>query len=234
MRLIVDLRQILEVEVRIDLSAGDARVTEHFLDCAQIARRLKQVRGEGMAQHVRVHMPAETALDCPLRETLLDRARGDAALLEFTERFDGAELSADQLPVSQAELFSAAVQVDDWGVDLAYSGTQKCLSCPPGLAPVTFGERALAALDGRTKPVQSWYLDLSLIRKYLGADRAYHHTAPISMNYALREALALVAEEGLENRIARHAENGRALHAGLAAMGLSLATVDGTGMRPTA
>ena len=119
------------------------------------------------------------------------------------------------------------VEIDKWEIDAVYSGTQKCLSCPPGLAPVSFGPRALDALGARKSKVQSWYLDLSMIQKYWGSDRVYHHTAPISMNYALREALALVAEEGLEARIARHALNGRALHAGLAAMGLELATTEG-------
>jgi alanine-glyoxylate transaminase / serine-glyoxylate transaminase / serine-pyruvate transaminase len=119
------------------------------------------------------------------------------------------------------------VEIDGWEIDAVYSGTQKCLSCPPGLAPVSFGPRAVEVLNQRQTKVQSWYLDLSMIQRYWGSDRFYHHTAPISMNYALREALAAVAEEGLEARIARHAKNGKALHAGLAAMGLDLATVPG-------
>src|SRR5436190_1701148 len=116
----------------------------------------------------------------------------------------------------------AEVRVDDWGVDLAYSGTQKCLSCPPGLAPVTFGERALAALDGRTAPVQSWYLDLSMIRRYWTGERFYHHTAPINMLYGLRESLRLIMEEGLAERVARHRRHADALWAGLEAMGMRL------------
>ncbi len=119
------------------------------------------------------------------------------------------------------------VEIDKWEIDAVYSGTQKCLSCPPGLAPVSFGPRALDVLGRRKTKVQSWYLDLSMIQRYWGSDRVYHHTAPISMNFALREALALVVEEGLEARISRHALNGKALHAGLAAMGLELATVEG-------
>src|SRR5206468_1527096 len=93
------------------------------------------------------------------------------------------------------------VEIDRWGIDAAYSGTQKCLSCPPGLAPVTFGPRALEALGRRRTRVQSWYLDLTLLSQYWGEERVYHHTAPISMNYALREALRLVAEEGLEDTL---------------------------------
>jgi alanine-glyoxylate transaminase/serine-glyoxylate transaminase/serine-pyruvate transaminase len=117
------------------------------------------------------------------------------------------------------------VRVDDWGIDAIYSGTQKCLSCPPGLSPVSFGERALARLDARKTKPQSWYLDVSMLRKYYfsggGGGRVYHHTAPINMTYALREALAIVLEEGLEARIARHEQMHRRLRTGLEAMGLS-------------
>jgi len=115
-----------------------------------------------------------------------------------------------------------AVDVDGTGIDAAYSGTQKCLSCPPGLAPISFSEAAMAALDARQTPVASWYLDMSMVRNYWGADRKYHHTAPINMIYALREALRLVAEEGLEARWARHRQNHRAFVAGIEAMGLSM------------
>jgi len=114
------------------------------------------------------------------------------------------------------------VAVDDWGIDICYSGTQKCISVPPGLAPFTANEKALAALKARQKKGPSWYLDLSLLSDYWATGRLYHHTAPVSMVYALHEALALIAEEGLEARIKRHARNGRALHAGLEAMGLTL------------
>lgn len=115
------------------------------------------------------------------------------------------------------------VRVDEWLIDAAYSGTQKCLSCPPGLAPITFGPRALEVLRARRTPVQSWYLDLTMLERYWGAERVYHHTAPISMNYALLEALRLVAEEGLDARWQRHERHHRALAAGLAALGLELA-----------
>lgn len=119
------------------------------------------------------------------------------------------------------------VKVDAWGIDACYSGTQKCLSCPPGLSPVTFGQRALEVLRQRKTKVQSWYLDMTMIEKYWGEERVYHHTAPISMNYALREALRLVQEEGLEARFRRHERNHLALAAGLAAMGLPLAAQEG-------
>jgi len=119
------------------------------------------------------------------------------------------------------------VEVDGWEIDAAYSGTQKCLSCPPGLAPVTLGPRAVEAFRKRKTRVLSWYLDLGLIEKYWGEERVYHHTAPISMNYALFEALRLVAEEGLAARFARHRRNHQALAAGLGALGLALAAEEG-------
>ena len=124
-------------------------------------------------------------------------------------------------------LGGAPVEIDAWDIDAAYSGTQKCLSCPPGLAPVTFGPRALDVLHRRKTRVQSWYLDLTLLERYWGEERVYHHTAPISMNYALREALRLVAEEGLPARFARHRLNHAALAAGLAPLGLALAAEEG-------
>lgn len=111
--------------------------------------------------------------------------------------------------------------IDDWGVDAAYSGTQKCLSCPPGLGPLTLGPRVLERLEKRSKPVPNWYLDMSLVGKYWGSSRTYHHTAPINMNYGLREALRLVAEEGLEERWKRHRNTAERFWAGLADIGLS-------------
>ena len=103
-------------------------------------------------------------------------------------------------------LGGAPVKVDEWGIDACYSGTQKCLSCPPGLSPVTFNERAIETVRKRKNKVRSWYLDLSMIEKYWGSERIYHHTAPISMNYALHEALRIVLEEGLESSWKRHRE----------------------------
>ena len=112
------------------------------------------------------------------------------------------------------------LDVDALKIDAIYSGTQKCLSCPPGLAPVSFSPAAVAAIDARKTKVQSWYLDMSILKSYWGQERVYHHTAPINMTYALRESLAIVLEEGLEARWARHQKNHLALRAGLEAMGL--------------
>lgn len=112
------------------------------------------------------------------------------------------------------------LELDAWGVDGAYSGTQKCLAAPCGLSPVTLSARALAGLATRKTPTSSWYFDLALVKSYWGQDRAYHHTAPIQNIYALHEALRLLLDEGLEQRWARHERHARALWAGLAAMGL--------------
>jgi alanine-glyoxylate transaminase/serine-glyoxylate transaminase/serine-pyruvate transaminase len=112
------------------------------------------------------------------------------------------------------------VQIDAWRVDISYSGSQKCLSAPPGLAPLTVSPRAREVLRSRMTPVANWYLDLSLLDKYWGKERTYHHTAPISMNYALREALRIAVEEGLEGRFARHRSNAELLWQGLEALDL--------------
>ncbi|MEC9092858.1 MAG: alanine--glyoxylate aminotransferase family protein [Planctomycetota bacterium] len=112
------------------------------------------------------------------------------------------------------------LKVDQWQIDACYSGTQKCLSSPPGLAPVTFSRAALDKLNQRRTKVTSWYLDLTLLQNYWGSDRVYHHTAPINMTYALRESLRIVLEEGLENRYHRHLKHHLALRSGLEALGL--------------
>lgn len=112
------------------------------------------------------------------------------------------------------------VKVDEWGIDAIYSGSQKCISAPPGLSPVSFSPRALKVMDSRKTKVQSWYLDMSMIRNYWsGAKRAYHHTGPISMIYSFHEALRIVFEEGLEKRFERHLRNHKILKDGLEAMG---------------
>ena len=117
-------------------------------------------------------------------------------------RDHGALLLVDAV----TSLGGAAVRVDELGIDACYSVTQKCLGCPPGLSPVTFNERAIEVVRKRKTKVQSWYLDLSMIEKYWGSERLYHHTAPISMNYALHESLRIVLEEGLEAAWQRHRE----------------------------
>jgi len=119
------------------------------------------------------------------------------------------------------------VEIDEWEVDAAYSGTQKCLSCPPGLSPVTFSERSIKAMDARKTKIASWYLDMSMVKNYWSQQsRAYHHTAPINMNYALHAALRDVLDEGLTARHQRHWNNHLALRAGVEALGLQYAVAE--------
>jgi alanine-glyoxylate transaminase / serine-glyoxylate transaminase / serine-pyruvate transaminase len=138
-------------------------------------------------------------------------------LKELADRL-GALLLADTV----TSFGGVPVELDARGIDATYSGTQKCLSCPPGLSPVSLSPRAVAKLEARKTPVQSWYLDLSLLLKYWGQERVYHHTAPINALYGLHEALRLALVEGLAARYERHRKNADALAAGLTALGLEL------------
>jgi alanine-glyoxylate transaminase/serine-glyoxylate transaminase/serine-pyruvate transaminase len=120
------------------------------------------------------------------------------------------------------------LKVDDWGIDAIYSGTQKCLSCVPGISPVSFSDRAAEVIRSRKNKVQSWFLDLNLVMGYWGAEtkRSYHHTAPVNSLYALHEALVILKEEGLENAWQRHALNHQAFAAGIEALGLSFVVAE--------
>ena len=146
-----------------------------------------------------------------------------AEVAEIAHRY-GALIAIDCV----TSLGGLPVKIDEWGIDAAASCSQKCLGAPPGLSPVTFGPRAVEAIQARKQKVQSWYLDLNLLFAYWGDGKAntrvFHHTAPVSMLYAMREALRIVLEEGLEARFERHAKAHRAFTAGLEAMGLSLFT----------
>ncbi len=147
-------------------------------------------------------------------------ARSDARLLaEIARRHDCLTIVDAVTSLGGCEL-----EVDAWGLDAVYSGSQKCLSCTPGLSPVTLSERALETLRGRVTRVPSWFLDLNLVLGYWGSEqkRTYHHTAPVNALYALHEAVLMLHEEGIENAWARHARNHQALRAGLEAMGLEL------------
>jgi alanine-glyoxylate transaminase/serine-glyoxylate transaminase/serine-pyruvate transaminase len=126
-------------------------------------------------------------------------------------------------------LAGSPLMVDDWQLDAVYSGTQKCLSCVPGLSPVTFSKRAVQVATTRKTRVQSWFMDLNLVLGYWGGGgkRAYHHTAPINTLYALHEALVILLEEGIENSWARHQKNHDALRAGFEAMGLQFVVPEG-------
>jgi len=124
-------------------------------------------------------------------------------------------------------LGGAPVEIDQWAVDAAYSGTQKCLSAPPGLSPVTLSPRAVEKLSSRKSKVPSWYFDLNMVRQYWGQERFYHHTAPINMLYALQESLTIILEEGLEARFQRHRQMHELLRAGLADLGISYVSQEG-------
>jgi alanine-glyoxylate transaminase/serine-glyoxylate transaminase/serine-pyruvate transaminase len=155
------------------------------LDPAQFRARLANKRYKVVAV---VHAETSTGVLQPLEE-----------ISRLSHEYDSLFL-VDAV----TSLGGAPVKVDELQIDACYSGTQKCLSCPPGLAPVTLNERAVQAVRKRKSKVQSWYLDLSMIEKYWGSERVYHHTAPISMNYGLHEALRILLEEGLEASWKRH------------------------------
>ncbi len=146
-------------------------------------------------------------------------ARSDAQAIVAMAQQHGALTIMDAV----TSLGGIPLTIDAWGVDAVYSGSQKCLSCSPGLSPVSFGDRAIEKIQARTKKVQSWFLDLQLVMSYWGGEgkRAYHHTAPINLLYGLHEALVILQEEGLEAAWARHARNHLALRAGFEAMGLA-------------
>ena len=152
-------------------------------------------------------------------------AQSDAkTLVEIAHRYDCLAI-VDAV----TSLGGTPVKVDEWAIDAIYSGTQKCLSCIPGLSPVSFSEAAVERIKSRTHKVQSWFMDLNLVMGYWGggATRAYHHTAPINPLYALHESLVILQEEGLENAWARHERNHQALKAGIEAMGLSFFVNEG-------
>ncbi|MCK9504493.1 MAG: alanine--glyoxylate aminotransferase family protein [Porticoccaceae bacterium] len=162
--------------------------------------------------------PDAVALAFVQAETSTGTSSDVKTLCELARRYDCLSIVDAVTSLGGTEL-----RVDDWGVDAIYSGTQKCLSCVPGLSPVSFSEKASARISGRKTKVQSWFLDMNLVMGYWGtnAKRAYHHTAPINPLYALHEALVMLESEGLENAWVRHRLNHQALAAGLEAMGLN-------------
>ncbi len=166
----------------------------------------KAIKGKKPKVLAVVHAETSTGVCQPL-EQLAEIAKdcGALFLVDMVTSLGGMEVSLDKT-----------------GVDAAYSGTQKCVSCPPGLSPISFSKKAMDALENRKTPVVSWYLDMTMVKSYWGAERKYHHTAPINMIYGLREALRIIAEEGLKARFARHQMNHKALVAGVEAMGLSM------------
>jgi alanine-glyoxylate transaminase/serine-glyoxylate transaminase/serine-pyruvate transaminase len=203
--------------------------------CGYFGDRITQMVERAGGTVTRVEAPWGSPVDAAAIEAALKTA-GNVKLVTVVHAETSTGVRQPIEPVAKAahaagamllvdcvtSLGGVPVEIDAWGADAAYSGTQKCLSAPPGVAPVTFSPRAWDAVKAREVPSNTWYLDMKLLEAYWGSTRAYHHTAPISMVYALHEALALVLEEGLENRWARHERNGRALQSGLEAMGLAL------------
>ncbi len=176
------------------------------------------------------------AIDCNKVEDAL-KANPDAKILAFVHAETSTGASSDAKTLCElarkydcltlvdavTSLGGSELRVDEWGIDAIYSGTQKCLSCTPGISPVSFSERATEIIKNRQSKVQSWFLDMNLVMGYWGGStkRAYHHTAPINALYSLHEALVMLQEEGLENAWKRHMDNHLALRAGIEAMGLS-------------
>ncbi len=189
--------------IRIDAPWGEA------IDPQQVKEVLKTCKPKLLAI---VHAETSTGVLQPLEEISKMIHDVDALLVvDAVTSYCGTEL-----------------KVDDWGIDAIYSGTQKCLSAPPGLSPVSFSDRAVTVLDKRKTKVQSWFLDLTLVKNYWsGANRTYHHTAPVSAMYALREAYRIVLEEGLENRWARHRENHFLLKDDLQELGIEFLVKEG-------
>jgi len=167
---------------------------------------------------------AEALKEFPAKIVAIVHAETSTGVLQPLEKISKIVHEKDALLVVDAvtSLGGAPLKIDEWNVDVCYSGTQKCLSCPPGLAPITFGPQAVEKLRNRSQKVQSWYLDMTMLEKYWGPDRVYHHTAPISMVYAIRESLRIVLEEGLANRWERHSTYHHNLVSGLEKLGLTM------------
>jgi alanine-glyoxylate transaminase / serine-glyoxylate transaminase / serine-pyruvate transaminase len=209
--------------------------------CAKgfFGQRMIEVAGRTGAQVTPLHAPWGSVFDVNQIRDVLKSARPKVLSIVQAETSTGAWQPVEQLGKLCHEfdtlllvdavtaLGCVPLELDAWEIDAVYSCSQKGLSCPPGLSPVSFSPLAVEAIERRKTKVQSWYLDMSMVQRYWGQDRFYHHTAPITMIYAVREGLRLLHEEGLEARWQRHVLNHRALKAGLAAMGLTYSAVEG-------
>ena len=212
------------------LEPGDTAIV---VTAGVFGNRMAEIVGRCGGRLVKLEVPwGETIEPGRIEEALKKEGKVKAVALVHAETSTGAQQPMEGLGKlchahgallvvdTVTSLGGVPVEVDAWEADAVYSGTQKCLSCPPGLAPLTLSPRALEAVRARKTKVQSWYLDAGMVADYWAeGKRVYHHTAPISMVYALRESLRLVLEEGLEARFARHLRHSAALMAGLAALG---------------
>ncbi len=201
--------------------------------------RMCEVARRCGAEVVRVEAPWGTAID-PERLLAAQRERPEARLVAVVHAETSTGVRNDIEPLRALQetgtlllvdavtsLGGIPLEVDGWGIDAVYSGTQKCLGVPPGLAPVSFSHRAVERIHARSTPPQSWYLDLQLLEAYVGQARRYHHTAPVSMIFALHAGLGRLLEEGLEAAWARHAGVGEALQEALPALGFKLFADEG-------
>ncbi|HVP05985.1 MAG TPA: alanine--glyoxylate aminotransferase family protein [Dehalococcoidia bacterium] len=189
----------------------------NIIEPDQIRLALKSANGPVKSVMI-VHGETSTGILQPMQEICqIAHEQGALVLADAVTSLAGCELL-----------------IDEWGIDVCYSGTQKCLSAPPGMSPLTMSAAAVEAIEKRREPVLSFYVDLAMLGRYWGGGttRMYHHTPPMSMLYALREGLRIVLEEGLEARIARHKRNAAALQAGLEAMGLVLHAQEGYRLPP--
>ena len=197
--------------------------------------RMKSIVERCGAEAVVVNMPWGRAIDPQLFEDTLNKNQGiNVCSFVHAETSTGAKSDVKTLTEiahqhnciviadTVTSLVGIPLLIDEWNIDVSYSGSQKCLSCPPGLSPVSFNERAVEFIKKRKSPVQSWFMDLNLILSYWSGNtkRAYHHTAPINSLYALHESLLILKKEGIENSWKRHKENGEKLVSELAKIGL--------------
>jgi len=194
---------------------------------AEIVRRLggKPIIVEGERGKVIEPDQIEEALErSDAKAVAIVHAETSTAVLQPLKRVGEIVRQHDALLIvdSVTSLGGAPVKVDEWNIDICYSATQKCLNCPPGLAPLTINERAWSAVENRKTAIPSWYFDVTVLKKYWGEERWYHHTAPVSMVFALYEALRIVEEEGLESRFERQIVAGEAVRKSVQAMGLDL------------
>lgn len=203
-------------------------------------RRLGDIAGRCGAEVINVEAPFGSAIEPEQVKQALEKA-GKAKLVAIVhaETSTGVlqplktiaklakEYGALMVVDAVTSLGGVELKVDEWGIDACYSGTQKAISCPPGLSPITFNDQACEIISQRKTKVQSWYLDLTMIKNYWGQQRVYHHTAPINMIYGLREALMIIREEGLEARFARHIQNQQAFIRGVEALRMSMVVKKG-------
>jgi alanine-glyoxylate transaminase/serine-glyoxylate transaminase/serine-pyruvate transaminase len=193
--------------------------------------RMSEVAARAGAEVTHVETPWGTILEPGAMLDAIERTRPRVVAFVHAETSTGVHQPVEEIAAAAHEagalvvldcvtsLAGLPLALEAWGVDAAYSGTQKCLSVPPGLSPVHFSERALETVRARSVPVQSWFLDITLLAGYYGGERVYHHTAPVSAIFGLAEGLRIVAEEGMDKRAARHREAAQALVEGLAELG---------------